>query len=100
MKRMLIGICASFALLAGAGVVPAAGQEYRFTILTQTGIDNTFWQTIKRGMDDACETYQVDCQLLFTQENGNLQMHLQKSGNHDRSGCGWHRHGDCRGQSL
>ena len=77
MKRMLIGICASFALLAGAGVVPAAGQEYRFTILTQTGIDNTFWQTIKRGMDDACETYQVDCQLLFTQENGNLQMHLQ-----------------------
>ena len=52
-------------------------QDYRFTILTQTGIDNTFWQTIKRGMDDACEDYAVDCQLLFTQENGNLQMHLQ-----------------------
>ena len=52
-------------------------QDYRFTILTQTGIDNTFWQTIKRGMDDACEDYSVDCQLLFTQENGNLQMHLQ-----------------------
>ncbi len=60
-------------LTAGA----AQAQDYRFTILTQTGIDNTFWQTIKRGMDDACEDYAVDCQLLFTQENGNLQMHLQ-----------------------
>lgn len=54
-----------------------AQAEFQFTVLTQTGVDNTFWQTIKRGMDDACTDYQVDCQLLFTQENGNLQMHLQ-----------------------
>ncbi|MFV0384332.1 sugar ABC transporter substrate-binding protein [Paracoccus sp. (in: a-proteobacteria)] len=61
-----------------ATIAAAQAQEpYRFTILTQTGIDNTFWQTIKRGMDDACAQYQVDCQLLFTPENGNLQMHLQ-----------------------
>ena len=66
------------ALLATVLTTGAAqAQDYRFTILTQTGIDNTFWQTIKRGMDDACEDYSVDCQLLFTQENGNLQMHLQ-----------------------
>lgn len=63
-------------LMAGA-LATSAFAEFRFTVLTQTGIDNTFWQTIKRGMDDACEDYQVDCQLLFTQENGNLQMHLQ-----------------------
>ena len=55
----------------------AQAQQYKFTYLTQTGVDNTFWQTIKRGMDDACKTLQVDCQLIFTQENGNLQMHLQ-----------------------
>ncbi len=66
---------AAVATMLTAGAVQA--QDYRFTILTQTGIDNTFWQTIKRGMDDACEDYAVDCQLLFTQENGNLQMHLQ-----------------------
>ena len=27
-------------------------------------------------MDDACETLDVDCQLVFNQENGNLQMQL------------------------
>lgn len=65
-------------MAASLSMNPAiAEDQYRFTILTQTGIDNTFWQTIKRGMDDACEDYDVDCQLLFTQENGNLQMHLQ-----------------------
>ena len=67
---------ASAGLLLTVGSV--SGQEpLRFTYLTQTGIDNTFWQTIKRGMDDACEDFAVDCQLVFTAENGNLQMHLQ-----------------------
>ena len=65
------------ALGVGALAATAAQAEYKFTYLTQTGVDNTFWQTIKRGMDDACETLKVDCQLVFTQENGNLQMHLQ-----------------------
>jgi len=55
----------------------AAQEPYKFSIITQTGVDNTFWQSIKRGMDDACAALQVDCQLVFTQENGNLQMHVQ-----------------------
>lgn len=76
MKSTAIHLAAATALAATFAATDASA-EYRFTILTQTGIDNTFWQTIKRGMDDACEDYQVDCQLLFTQENGNLQMHLQ-----------------------
>lgn len=68
---------AGLALGAGLMASTASQAEYKFTYLTQTGVDNTFWQTIKRGMDDACTTLQVDCQLIFTQENGNLQMHLQ-----------------------
>ncbi len=77
-KKKLHLPTAALALAVGCGLaVPSSAQQLQFTILTQTGIDNTFWQTIKRGMDDACENYQVDCQLLFTQENGNLQMHLQ-----------------------
>lgn len=70
-------VFAAAMMLAATLTATGAAAEYRFTVLTQTGIDNTFWQTIKRGMDDACEDYGVDCQLLFTQENGNLQMHLQ-----------------------
>lgn len=78
MKNKLATLCSVAALCAGLGATSAAAQDnFKFTVLTQTGIDNTFWQTIKRGMDDACEDYQVDCQLLFTSENGNLQMHLQ-----------------------
>jgi simple sugar transport system substrate-binding protein len=67
----------SLVLGAGLMMTVTAQAEYKFTYLTQTGVDNTFWQTIKRGMDDACATLKVDCQLIFTQENGNLQMHLQ-----------------------
>jgi len=78
MKNTLTTLCSAAALCASLGATSASAEgKYQFTILTQTGIDNTFWQTIKRGMDDACEDYQVDCQLLFTSENGNLQMHLQ-----------------------
>ena len=53
-----------------------ANAKYQFSILTQVDTSNTFWQGIKRGMDDACETLNVDCQLVFNQENGNLQMQL------------------------
>ncbi|CCN71763.1 sugar ABC transporter substrate-binding protein [Vibrio nigripulchritudo] len=78
-KLMVLSALLSTTLLGFASHSIAAEKEktLRFTYLTQTGIDNTFWQTIKRGMDDACETLKADCQLLFTQENGNLQMHLQ-----------------------
>lgn len=73
-----LGLCLTLAVGLSAGTSALAqDNDYRFTILTQTGVDNTFWQTIKRGMDDACRDFKVDCQLLFNQENGNLQQHLQ-----------------------
>ena len=78
MKKTILKICSAAAFIVGLGATNAfSADDLKFTVLTQTGIDNTFWQTIKRGMDDACEDYQVDCQMLFTSENGNLQMHLQ-----------------------
>jgi simple sugar transport system substrate-binding protein len=66
-------------LLAFGSIFPTQGAEkkLKFAYLTQTGIDNTFWQTIKRGIDDACKKFDVDCQLIFTQPNGDLQQHLQ-----------------------
>ena len=65
--------------LGCALVTTAAGAEERpkFVYLTQTGIDNSFWQSIKKGMDDACTQFQADCQLIFTTPNGDLQKHLQ-----------------------
>jgi simple sugar transport system substrate-binding protein len=70
---------AALALACGMfSAAPVLAEEsYKFSVITQTGVDNTFWQSIKRGMDDACAALQADCQLIFTQENGNLQMHVQ-----------------------
>lgn len=76
----MLNIVKRLSVVTGAAAMlcsTSLAEDYKFTILTQTGVDNTFWQTIKRGMDDACAQYEVDCQMVFTQENGNLQMHLQ-----------------------
>ena len=43
-----------------------ANAKYKFSVLTQVDTSNTFWQGIKRGMDDACETLDVDCQLSIS----------------------------------
>ncbi|MEM7444086.1 MAG: sugar ABC transporter substrate-binding protein [Pseudomonadota bacterium] len=81
LKALTTATCLSAGLALAIGSLAPIGASaqdtYQFTVLTQTGIDNTFWQTIQRGMNDACEQYGADCQLVFTQENGNLQMHLQ-----------------------
>ena len=74
LKPTLLAVAAAAIFVLPTTSTKAA--EYQFSVLTQTGVDNTFWQTIKRGMDDACRDYDVDCQLIFTVENGNLQMHL------------------------
>ncbi len=51
-----------FALLLTALVISIpASAKYKFSVLTQVDTSNTFWQGIKRGMDDACETLKVDC---------------------------------------
>ena len=70
---------AALALSLSVAVLPssASAANMKFVYLTQTGIDNSFWQTIKKGMDDACAQFEVDCQLLFTEPNGDLQKHLQ-----------------------
>jgi simple sugar transport system substrate-binding protein len=69
----LLGACATLA----AASAEAQSDKLNFVYLTQTGIDNSFWQAIKKGMDDACAVYNADCQLLFTEPNGDLQRHLQ-----------------------
>lgn len=73
----LLGAAAVSVAALFSGTAMAQEERYQFSIITQTGVDNTFWQSIKKGMDDACEQVDADCQLVFTQENGNLQMHLQ-----------------------
>lgn len=75
LKTSLAALALGAALVA-AGTAGAADKP-KFVYLTQTGIDNSFWQSIKKGMDDACAQFEADCQLIFTTPNGDLQKHLQ-----------------------
>lgn len=73
LRKSLMALALGVAFAAPA---QAEGKP-KFVYLTQTGIDNSFWQSIKKGMDDACAQLDADCQLLFTTPNGDLQKHLQ-----------------------
>lgn len=75
-KKSLATLALGAACLMTAPLAQAQG-KLKFAYLTQTGIDNSFWQSIKKGMDDACAQFEADCQLIFTTPNGDLQKHLQ-----------------------
>ena len=75
LKTSLAALALGAALTTAGGAV--AQEKPKFVYLTQTGIDNSFWQSIKKGMDDACAQFEADCQLIFTTPNGDLQKHLQ-----------------------
>ncbi len=63
--------------LAPMLVHAADTKPYRFNLYSHASTDNSFWQTVKRGMEDACSNLKVECQLVFNKENGNLKMELQ-----------------------
>lgn len=75
-KKSALALAFGAACLTAATAAGAQG-KLKFAYLTQTGIDNSFWQSIKKGMDDACAQFDADCQLIFTTPNGDLQKHLQ-----------------------
>ena len=62
---------------------PANAAKYEFSIVSVSDTSNTFWQGIQKGMDAACEMInswgqdEVDCILVYNQENGNVPMELE-----------------------
>jgi len=61
----------------------ASAAKYSFSIVSVSDTSNTFWQGIQKGMDGACEMLnawgqdEVDCILVYNQENGNIPMELR-----------------------
>ena len=47
---------------------------YKFITHASVGASSAvFWQVVHRGMKDACERFDVDCQMIFLQsEDGNV----------------------------
>ena len=64
-------------------ITPVNAEKYEFSIVSVSDTSNTFWQGIQKGMDAACEMInawgqdEIDCILVYNQENGNVPMELE-----------------------
>ena len=65
------------AMLAALAAQPAlADKKLRFTFVHPSNTTNIFFQAVQRGMKDACEKVQADCQMLYVQNEMDIQQEL------------------------
>lgn len=74
MQRRLLG--ASLLALAVAFSVPASAEQLKIVFTVHSSPSNTFWQSVKRGYEDACAKIQANCQMLFTQTEGSVEQQV------------------------
>lgn len=68
--RALALACSMFST---AGIAFAQNEQpLRFDYLIHSSASNSFWQAVKRGMDDACAQVKGKCQMIFTQTEGSV----------------------------
>jgi simple sugar transport system substrate-binding protein len=65
------GLVAAVALAA-----PVVASEYKFNYVIHAETGNPFWASVNHGMKDACAKLDVDCQMLFTEKDGDFQTVL------------------------
>jgi simple sugar transport system substrate-binding protein len=76
MKRNLTNIAIAIAIATTAGATFAQNKP-RINMVVHSASSNGFWQSVKRGMDDACKLYNADCQFLFVQKEGDTANQLR-----------------------
>lgn len=66
------------AMLITATAAPAIAQDAPLSIVFahHSSASNPFWQSVKKGFDDACARVEAECQMLFTQTEGSVQEEL------------------------
>ncbi|KGV68488.1 ABC transporter substrate-binding protein [Burkholderia pseudomallei] len=47
-------------------------QPLKFDYIIHSSASNTFWQAVKKGMDEACTQVKAQCQMIFTQTEGSV----------------------------
>lgn len=70
--RHLAAALLASSMLTGA----AAAEQLQITFVHHASAANPFWQAVRTGMVEACELIDADCQMVFTQTEGNLQEQL------------------------
>ncbi len=71
MKRFLTSVTLAAALLGSAATF-ASAQGMNIVFTHHSSASNPFWQAVKKGFDDACARIEANCQMVFTQTEGDI----------------------------
>lgn len=71
MKKQLATTALCLGLSLG-GITAAQAAPLNIVFTIHSSASNTFWQTVKKGYDDACSMIQAHCQMIFTQKEGSV----------------------------
>jgi len=72
--RSALSVVASAALAVAASTSAQAQNEkpLKLAYVIHSSASNTFWQAVKKGMDEACGLLKAQCQMIFTQTEGSV----------------------------
>lgn len=75
--RRINSITAMGLLAAIAATGPAVAQDQlKFTFVHPSATSNVFYQAVQKGMNDACAMVGADCQMLYVQNEMDIQQEL------------------------
>jgi simple sugar transport system substrate-binding protein len=69
-RKLLAGSALALALTSAA----AGAEGLNIAFISHSSASNTFWQSVKKGYDDACEKVAANCQLILTQTEGSVEQ--------------------------
>jgi simple sugar transport system substrate-binding protein len=70
LKKLLAGTALAVSLIASS----ASADGLNIAFVSHSSASNTFWQSVKKGYDDACQKIGANCQLLLTQTEGSVEQ--------------------------
>ena len=70
LKKLIAGTALGLSLMASS----AYADGLNITFISHSSASNTFWQSVKKGYDDACAKIGANCQLVLTQTEGSVEQ--------------------------
>lgn len=68
LKKLIAGTALGLSLMTSA----AYADGLNLVFISHSSSSNTFWQSVKKGYDDACQKIAANCQLVLTQTEGSV----------------------------
>lgn len=69
-RKFLAGTALGLGLMASG----ASAEGLNIAFISHSSASNTFWQSVKKGYDDACGKVGASCQLILTQTEGSVEQ--------------------------